>query len=78
MHRCIVSEAQTLGFKVLAVGGMPDHVHLVVRMPSRVCPADLMKQVKGTSTILYNQLRPAFSEGFHWQNGYGCFSLWSS
>ena len=39
VHRTIRSKAEDLGCIVLAIGGMPDHVHVVLRTPSTVSPA---------------------------------------
>ena len=76
IHRCIISEAQGMGCSVLAIGGLPDHVHIIMRIPGNRAPAEIVKQIKGASGRLYNAIRPEYSEPFHWQDGYGCFSLW--
>ena len=76
IYRCMVSEAQTMGCCVLAIGGMPDHVHLLVRMPAHRTIMETVKQVKGASGKLYNEIRAENTERFYWQDGYGCFSLW--
>lgn len=73
-HRCIQSEAQELGCDVLALGGMPDHVHLLAKVPSSVSAAALAKQVKGVSSRLVSE-RVAPGSGFGWQEGYGVFSV---
>jgi len=78
IHRCLVDGAQSLECRVLAIGGTANHVHLIVRMPGKLSPSALMKQIKAASTLLYNEIRPEFSDGFRWQDGYGCFSLWST
>ena len=75
IYRCIVGEAEAMDCQVLAIGGMPDHVHLLVRVPGKVAPAMLAKQVKSLSSNLIHQIRPDFSDRFDWQPGYGCFSL---
>lgn len=72
--RCIESQAAKLGCVVLALGGMPDHVHLVVRLPPRLSIARLVKQVKGVSSALANDLDD-HTKHFRWQAGYGVFSL---
>ena len=35
VYRCIEKEAKCLKCEVLAIGGMPDHVHLCVKLPAR-------------------------------------------
>src|ERR1051326_2016107 len=74
IYACIVNEARRLGCWVYAVNGMPDHVHLVVKMPTRVSPAKLMQQTKGvSSTFARDQLLRG--QVFRWQEGYGVFSI---
>ncbi len=74
LHRCIEGEARAMGCDVLAVNGTTDHVHLVVTLPATVTVADLLKQVKGVSSHMANEvLRPA--GGFRWQAHYGAFSV---
>ena len=74
VYRCIVQEAERLNCTVLAIGGMPDHVHLAVRVPTKVSAAMIAQQVKGvSSTFVRDQLLPG--ELFRWQHGYGVFSF---
>ena len=74
LYRCIEKEVQSLKCAVLAIGGMPDHVHLVVKAPTRVSPAQLAQRVKGvSSTFARNTLRAG--EFFGWQDGYAVFSI---
>ena len=75
LYRCITGESVKLGCQAIAIGGLPDHIHLLVRVPGKVAPAILAKQVKGLSSNLLNKLHPDFSDQFDWQPGYGCFSL---
>ena len=74
LHAFLEMQARHLGCQVLAIGGMPDHVHLVVRTPTTVCAAQLMKQVKGSSSAFINDLTRR-TPYFRWQEGYGVFSL---
>ena len=46
IHRCLQSEAEKLRCVVLAVNGMPDHVHLALRVPTSPCAAQIVKQLK--------------------------------
>ena len=70
----IANVAQRLGCVVLAVGGMPDHVHLAVKLPPRTSSAQLAQQVKGASSKLAGDLGGRETP-FRWQEGYGVFSL---
>jgi putative transposase len=49
VYRTIETIARKDGCDVLAVGGMPDHVHLFVCMSTTVSISDLMKHVKGST-----------------------------
>ncbi len=74
VHKVVWTEAEKLGCIVYALNGMADHVHLVVRISSRVSPADLAKQVKGVSSHFVNEHYPG-EDHFRWQDGYGAFSI---
>jgi len=58
---------------LLEIGGMPDHVHLLVRHKTSLSVADLLRLIKGGSSHWMNQLPD--SSPFGWQNGYGAFSV---
>ena len=77
IHRCIQSEAERLGVIVLAIGGLPDHVHLVVQIPPSVSVSALVKQVKGVSSRFAAQqlVEAGLLPYFSWQEGYSVFSF---
>ena len=58
---------------IISVGGMPDHVHLVVRLPTSLSVADVVRTVK-TNTSKWMNGRAAGMK-FGWQRGYGAFSV---
>lgn len=59
---------------VLAIGGMPDHIHLLVNMSPTVSLSDLMKHVKGgSSRLITTKLKPG--EWFAWRAHYGAFAV---
>jgi len=74
LYRCIENEVRKQKGIVYALNGMPDHVHLAVKLPGTVAPARLMQSVKGvSSTLARNQL---MGNGlFGWQDGYAGFSV---
>ncbi len=74
LYGCLVGEAQRLGCDVLAIGGMPDHVHVAVQMPTRVSAAQLMQRMKGVSSA-YARRELLPDQPFGWQDNYAVFSL---
>ena len=38
------------GCTLLNAGGMPDHVHLLVRLPTTISIADLLREIKATTS----------------------------
>ena len=74
IYRCIQAEAARMGCRVGAIGGIADHVHVVVRYPPSVSISGLVKQVKGVSSRLVQQ-EVRLGEFFKWQGSYGAFSL---
>lgn len=79
VYACIEQEARRLGCDVLAVGGMPDHVHLAVKFPTTLAAGKLMQQVKGVSSKFVSDEFGAAArlsgELFRWQSGYSVFSI---
>ncbi len=60
--------------QVLAINGVPDHIHLVVKLRSAVPVALLKKQAKGISARFINE-RLEMKVRFRWQSGYGAFTI---
>lgn len=71
---CIGGEVQRLGATLLAIGGIEDHVHLVILLPSNVCLSRLVQQAKGVSSKLAGEIAGPLA-GFKWQEGYHASSL---
>lgn len=53
---------------VYAIGGMEDHVHMLMRLPPTLAQAQAILLVKGDSSKW-------MGKGFAWQKGYGSFSV---
>jgi putative transposase len=77
LHGYIVGRAQALGCVVYAIGGVSEHVHLVVSIPPRLSVADFVQKVKGSSSHFVNHDGNATHGVFGWQRGYGVLSLGS-
>ncbi|HSU13759.1 IS200/IS605 family transposase [Longimicrobium sp.] len=74
VYHLIQADCTRLRADVLAIGGIEDHVHLLVRVPPTLAPAMLVKQVKGSSAHAMNHAH-GFYRTFRWQSGYGAFSV---
>lgn len=59
---------------LLAIGGMPDHVHLLVRVRPNVALSDLLRSIKANSSRWVHE-RSETPRRFGWQEGYGAFSV---
>ena len=64
--------ARKNGFKALAVGGVEDHVHLLLSIPGTMPVAKAVQLVKAGSSKM---IRATFAKDFEWQEGYGAFSI---
>lgn len=60
--------------RLIVAGGMADHVHLLVSLPSTLSIAKAMQLVKGGSS---KWVHDTFAEhrSFEWQEGYAAFSI---
>lgn len=59
---------------LVAVGGMPDHVHLLARYPSDLTHSDMLRHVKSRSSKWVHETFPTLKASA-WQEGYGGFTV---
>lgn len=59
---------------VYAIGGMPDHLHILLRWRTDGAISDLMRTVKARSSRWVHETFPD-SSAFAWQEGYAVFSV---
>ncbi|MCX2839050.1 MULTISPECIES: IS200/IS605 family transposase [Salinimicrobium] len=59
--------------KLLAINGMPDHLHIFIGMKPSCCLSDLVREIKKASNEFINKNRFTRSK-FEWQEGFGAFS----
>src|SRR5580658_4181880 len=74
LHAYLGGILRELGGVALCTNGMPDHVHLLVRMPSIHSVANVARIVKANSSRWVHERWPQFKM-FAWQPGYGAFSV---
>jgi REP element-mobilizing transposase RayT len=66
--------ARENGMKTLAVGGVADHVHVLLSLPGTMSISKAMQLLKGNSSKWIHETFPAL-RSFAWQEGYGAFSI---
>lgn len=77
LHRYLGGISTRLDCPTLIVGGVADHVHVLMRLARTITMADWVKEMKRASTVwLIDQThRDPMLSKFHWQSGYGAFSV---
>ncbi|KHJ37754.1 transposase [Pedobacter glucosidilyticus] len=59
---------------VRVINGMPDHIHCLFLLNPQKSIADVIKQIKGSSSHFINQ-NNLITEKFAWQTGYAAYSV---
>ena len=73
LYKYITGIVQNNKHKMIAINGMPDHVHMLIGFRATQSMADLMQDVKASSSKWINDSK--YCKGrFEWQSGYGAFS----
>lgn len=70
-HAYIGGISKTLGDIPLQVGGVADHVHILLGIKATHSVANLVQEIKKHSSPWLQERVP----GFTWQEGYGAFSV---
>lgn len=74
LYGAIIDKCREMRCIPIRIGGVSDHLHLLVRLHPAVAISDLVKEVKGSSPhLMTHQIKPG--EFFKWQRAYGAFSL---
>ena len=73
LYQYITGTVQNKGQKMLAINGMPDHIHFFIGMKPSCCLSDLVREVKKSSNEMVNENKLSNFK-FNWQEGYGAFS----
>ncbi len=77
LYKYITGILTNNGHKVLAINGMPDHIHILFGMRPVQSLSDLMQDIKGSSSTWINNKKLAAGH-FSWQEGFGAFSYGKS
>ncbi len=77
LHAYMTGIVQAKNGTVIQIGGMSDHVHLLVQLNPDQNISDLVKTVKVASSKWLKETSPDFNK-FSWQTGFGAFSVSTS
>ena len=70
----IQHQARKMGVEMIAVGGICDHVHVLIRFPPAVAVTTIVGPLKGASSHLVTHVIRS-PDAFRWQGGYGAFTV---
>ena len=73
LYKYITGIIQNNDHKLLAINGMPDHIHILIGMRPAQSLSSLMQNIKGDSSKWINESK-LIKGKFSWQQGYGAFS----
>jgi putative transposase len=73
-HQFIAEQLREQGCPVRIINGMPDHIHCLFLLSPQKSIAEVIKQIKGSSSHFMNQ-NHLIAEKFAWQTGYAAYSV---
>ena len=59
--------------KLLAINGIPNHIHILIGMKPTCCLSDLVREIKKSSNAFIKE-KKFTKHNFNWQEGFGAFS----
>jgi len=74
LHAYLATVARNVDCECYRVGGVADHVHLAVRLTRTLTTAQLIEELKTSSSKWLKTQSPALA-AFSWQRGYGALSV---
>ena len=74
IHAYLANVLRSHDCETLIVGGTSDHLHTLFDLSRKHSIATIVKEIKRTSSTWVKDVAPSCKK-FHWQNGYGAFSV---
>ena len=74
LYKYITGIVKNNKHKLIAINGMPNHVHIAVGYKPHQLIPDLLQDIKGNSSKWINEKKLVYGK-FSWQAGYGAFSF---
>lgn len=73
LHAYLGGILNSMGARPLKIGGVSDHVHILAGLKATHCLADVLREVKGSSSEWVHEQRRL--RRFSWQEGYGAVTV---
>lgn len=77
LHPYLATVFRTSGCPTLAINGTIDHLHILFSLSRTVTIAEMVEEAK-TSSSRWIKGKGSQFRSFHWQSGYGAFSIGQS
>ena len=74
MHSYLGGTCNNLDCPVIVIGGVSDHVHIILKFSRNISIAKLVGEIKRSSSK-WIKTKGGMLTKFSWQNGYGVFSV---
>ena len=74
LYKFIYDFASSREVYIRRIGGMPDHVHILCDIPTKLAIADFIRLLK-TESSKFMRVNPHFPNWERWADGYGIFSV---
>ena len=74
LYSYIKNYTDSLGCPILAIGGMPDHIHILLNLGKDLSISEFVRNIKANTSRWLKTINPHYRL-FSWQNGYGAFSV---
>ena len=73
LYKYITGIISNEGQKLLAINGMPDHVHILIGLKPTISLSNVVRDIKANSSKFINE-KQWIAGKFEWQHGFGAFS----
>jgi len=77
LHPYLATVFRNLECPTITMNGTEDHLHVLFRLGRKIALAAVVEEIK-TSSSKWIKTKGSAYKGFHWQNGYGAFSIGQS
>ena len=74
LYHYINNYTDSLRCPILAIGGMPDHIHILLNLGKDLSISEFVRNIKANTSRWLKTIHPHYRL-FSWQNGYGAFSV---